>query len=111
MKLLFWIVVILVAAVLALFAASNRETVSLALWPLSFVVELPLYLALLAFLLIGFVIGALTAWFAGRRRRRESRQRRRRIAALEKELVATQAQLPGPSEPAPGTIVGVAARG
>ncbi len=39
MKLLFWIVVALVAAVLALFAASNRESVTLGLWPLPFVVE------------------------------------------------------------------------
>ncbi len=101
MKLVFWIVVALIATVLALFAASNREAVSLALWPLPFVVELPLYLALLAALLIGFVAGALGIWIAGRHGRREARRRGRRIAALERELAATQAQLPGGSEKAP----------
>ncbi len=94
MRLLFWILVALAAAALGLFAASNREAVSLTLWPLAFALDLPLYLALLATLLAGFVIGALTAWIAGGRWRREARQRRRRIRALEHELAATQRQLP-----------------
>ena len=92
MKLLFWIAVALVAAVLALFAISNREGVSLALWPLSFVLDLPLYIAILAAFLIGFVAGALAAW----------------VAALELELAATRAQRPGASENAPARL---AARG
>jgi uncharacterized integral membrane protein len=104
MKLLFWILVALVAALLALFAASNRAVVALALWPLPFVVNLPLYLAVLGALLIGAVAGALSAWAAGRRRRREIRRRGRRIAALERELAATQAQLPGASENPPARI-------
>ena len=95
MRLLFWIVVALIAVVLASFAASNREGASLALWPLPFVLELPLYLAVLSALMTGFVIGALAAWLASRRWRRELRSRRRRVAALERELAATQARLPG----------------
>jgi uncharacterized integral membrane protein len=108
MKLLFWILVALVAAVLALFAASNRESVALGLWPLPFVLDLPLYLAILAALLIGFISGALAAWIAGWRRRRENRRRGRRIAALERELAATQAQLPGAGDNPPARL---AARG
>ena len=95
MKLLFWLLVAFVAAVLALFAASNRGAVSLGLWPLPFVLTLPLYLTVLAALLLGVLAGALGAWIAGRNTRREMRQRGRRIAALERELAATQAQLPG----------------
>ena len=94
MKLLFWTLVALVAAALALFAASNRAVVSLALWPLPFVAELPLYLAVLGALLIGLIAGALLAWIGGRHTRRELRRCGRRIAALEHELAATQAQLP-----------------
>ncbi|MBV8654029.1 MAG: hypothetical protein JO255_21400, partial [Alphaproteobacteria bacterium] len=37
--------------------------------------------------------GEIVAWIGGRRWRREARQRAQRIAALERELVATQAQL------------------
>ena len=66
MKLLFWIFVALVATVLALFAVSNRAAVSLGLWPLPFILELPLYLVILAALLIGFGAGAFAAWVAGR---------------------------------------------
>ena len=101
MRLLFWIVVALAAAALALFAASNRETASFALWPLPFVLELPLYLAVLVALLIGFVAGALAVWIGGRSRRREMRRRGRRIATLEHELAATQAQLPETPASAP----------
>ena len=98
----------LVAVVLGLFAITNRAAVSLGLWPAPFVLELPLYLAIVAALLIGFVAGALAAWIAGRQRRREGRRRGRRIAALERELAATQAQLPGAGDNAPGRL---AARG
>ena len=108
MKLLFWIFVALAAAVVALFSVSNRAAVSFGLWPLPFVVDLPLYLAVAAALLIGVVAGAIAAWVAGRQGRREGRRRGRRIAALERELAATQAQLPGASENAPRRL---AARG
>ena len=95
MKFLFWLSVLVVAAALALFAASNRGLVALACWPLPFVVELPLYLPIVLTLLVGFIAGAFSAWVGGWRRRREARRRSRRIAALERELAATQAALPG----------------
>ena len=96
MRAVFWILVALIAAALAVFAVSNRESVTLAFWPLPFVLDLPLYLLVLAALALGFVAGELVAWFAGRRWRREVRLRGRRIAALERELNATQAQLAPP---------------
>jgi len=108
MKLLFWIFVAIVAVVMALFAVTNRAAVSLGLWPLPYVLELPLYLAIIAAMLIGFVAGALCVWIAGRHGRREGRRRAHRIAALERELAATQAQLPGAGENAAARL---AARG
>jgi uncharacterized integral membrane protein len=101
MRLLYWVVFALAGLVLALFAASNRETVALALWPLSFALQLPLYLAILLTFLVGFVCGALAAWVGGRHWRREARQRRRGMTALEHELAATQAQMPAAELPAP----------
>ena len=95
MRILFWILVVLIAIVLAAFAVSNREPVALGFWPLPWLVQLPVYLAVLGALLIGFVIGAIASWIGGRRRRRVARTQRRRIAALERELAATQAQLAG----------------
>lgn len=108
MRSFFWILVALMAVVLASFAASNRESTLLGLWPLPFVVELPLYLAVLSALLTGFVTGALAAWLAGRRWRRELRSRRRRVATLEHELAAARARLPGAVDSSPPQL---AARG
>jgi uncharacterized integral membrane protein len=108
MKLVFWIVIAAVATILALFAASNRDAVSLALWPFGFALDLPLYLAILATFLTGFIIGAVCAWVGGRRWRREVRRNRRRITALERELAATQAQLPSADPALPARL---AARG
>jgi lipopolysaccharide assembly protein A len=90
---LYWAGVIVIAAIAALFAASNRETVSLGLWPLPFQAQSPLYLVVLVALLFGFAIGAATAWIRGRRRRRQLRECRRQNEALARELASTQAQL------------------
>ena len=100
MTILYRAVVLAGGFVLVLFALSNRETVSLTLWPLPFLVDLPLYLVFFLSLLLGFLIGASTAWIAGSRVRRELRRRRRRIEALERELAATQAELENPPVPA-----------
>lgn len=93
MRTVYWTVVIIVAAVVALFAASNRETVSLGLWPLPFLAQAPLYLVVLAALVIGFAVGAFVLWARGRGRRRQLRECRRQNEALARELAATQAQL------------------
>jgi putative membrane protein len=92
MRFLWWIVLALVAVVLILFAISNRETVSVELWPLPAVAEMPLYLMLLGTLLIGFVVGELLAWVGSLRWRREARRSRARIAMLERELAAERAR-------------------
>jgi putative membrane protein len=108
MRLLFWFFAVLVAAVVALFAVSNRAGVALSLWPLPFLVDAPLYLIARGGALLGFLAGELAAWIAASRRRRELRRQRRHIAALEAELRATHAQLAGPTENA---AVRIAARG
>jgi lipopolysaccharide assembly protein A len=89
----YWAGVIVIAALVALFAASNRETVALGLWPLPFLAQSPLYLLVLVSLLFGFVIGTVAAWIRGRYRRRQLRECRRQNEALARELAAMQAQL------------------
>jgi lipopolysaccharide assembly protein A len=86
-------ILLFVAIFLILFAVSNREAVSLALWPLPFLADVPVYLLCFLSLLIGAVFGASTAWLTARRDRREFRRRRRRIEALERELALAQSQL------------------
>jgi lipopolysaccharide assembly protein A len=93
MRIFWWIVLALAVLVLILFAVSNRETVSVGLWPLPVLVELPLYLVLLGTLLVGFVAGQLITWVGAWHWRREARRSRDRIAALERELEAERARL------------------
>lgn len=108
MRVVFWPVVVVFAVLCSLFAISNRQVVSLGLWPLPFLVETRLYLLVFLALLIGFGIGLLAAWVAGHRRRRELRQCRRHADALQRELAAAQARLdntivtPQPALPAHG---------
>jgi len=99
MKAVHWAAILIATALLIPFALSNREPVSLGLWPLPFFIDLPLYLLVLLLLLAGFVIGAATTWIGGRRKRRELRRGRRRVDALERELTAARSQLGDPAGP------------
>jgi len=100
MRILYRAGFLVLAIFLILFAVSNRDTVSVAFWPLPFLVDMPLYLLCVLSLVIGTLIGVATAWMAGHGKRRELRSRRRRIEALERELTATQSQIGNHSEPA-----------
>jgi len=91
---------LVIAIFLILFAVSNRETVAVEFWPLPFLADVPLYLFCFLSLAVGALIGVAIAWMAGHRTRRKLRARRRRIDALERELMATQAQIGEHSEPA-----------
>ena len=99
MKAVYWAATLIAAALLIPFALSNREPVSLGLWPLPFFVDLPLYLLVLLLLVAGFVIGASTTRIGGRRKRRELRRGRRRVEVLERELTAARSQLGHPAGP------------
>jgi len=104
MKIVFRLTVLIAAIVLAVFAISNRGNVALGLWPLPGVIDLPLYLLILAALLFGFLAGQIVAWIAGRHWRRELRQANRRITALEAELAAARDESkPTPAAPPPVT--------
>jgi uncharacterized integral membrane protein len=89
-RILYRAIFLVIAIFLILFAVSNRETVSIGLWPLPFLADVPLYLLCFLSLLVGTLIGVAAAWIAGHRNRRELSARHRRIEALERELMATQ---------------------
>jgi uncharacterized integral membrane protein len=93
-KLVHWLVALPLAAVLVDFAVSNMGVVPVEFWPFAGLGSERLGVVVLAALLAGFLVGEFVAWIHGGRWRREARRRARRIEALERELVATQAQLP-----------------
>jgi uncharacterized integral membrane protein len=98
---LHWLVTGPVTLLLVLFAISNRESVSVTLWPLPTSLDPPLYLVVLVAMLIGFLVGEFVAWVVGRRWRQDARRKGRRIDALERELAATHAQLRPSASPVP----------
>lgn len=78
----FWILV----AVLVIFSVSNREAVTITLFPFAYETEAPLYLVFFGGLFLGFLMaGLIMLWRSaaiGLERQRSGRER----AALEKEL-------------------------
>jgi lipopolysaccharide assembly protein A len=84
-KYLRWLLIALIAIILTVFAVTNRDVVTLTLWPLT-VLSTSLNFVVLLSLLVGFLAGELVAWINAGRWRREARQRARRIEELEREL-------------------------
>lgn len=100
MRIISRLFLVLLGAVVVLLALANRAPVTINLEPLPFVIETPLFVALLALFALGFIVGAGGTWWSGRARRKEARQWRRhaKSAALE---------APGGKEPAPPQLPSV----
>jgi uncharacterized integral membrane protein len=92
-----WLVILLVAGLLVIFAISNRQSVDVTFWPLPVTIESPLFLIVLGSAVLAFLLGQFVAWLAAQSWRHEVRVKQRQIEALERELASTQAQLK-PSE-------------
>lgn len=86
MRYLSWIITVPLTLLVLSFAVSNRETVTLELWPLPFSLTAPLYLTVLLAVLVAFLAGGLVVWFSGYRHRRLARQRGAEIEELSAEL-------------------------
>ncbi len=102
------IIVLPLLAVGVAFALSNTFDTTVKLWPLAWQMTLPFYAWFAAAVLIGFIIGAIAAFFSSAGARRRARARRREIEDLRDEIAAlrargaaTEAQDPPP--PAPPT--------
>lgn len=92
MRFIALIITVPIAVVAVLFAISNRDVVTLSLWPLPFTLEAPVYLATLVALVVGFLAGGVVTWNAQRRHRRRARRASDRVGYLERELKETQAR-------------------
>jgi hypothetical protein len=87
-----------------LIAVSNPQPVQLALWPLPQIVVLPVYLLVVALLLVGVLAGIGMGWWAGRHHRRRARGARDEAARLDREVARLRAALAAqqPVTPAAG---------
>jgi len=85
-RVFYWIFAGVLAAAAGLFALGNRADVAIDFWPLGPTFEMPLFVALVAALYTGVVLGAVIAWFGAGRTRKRAREARRRADALALEL-------------------------
>ncbi|MDB5489049.1 MAG: hypothetical protein JWQ58_2764 [Reyranella sp.] len=89
-----------------LVAVSNSQPVQLALWPLPHIIVMPVYLLVIAILMLGVLAGLGMGWWAGRHHRRRAREAGGEAARLDREVArlrATQAvqQAAAATGPAP----------
>ena len=105
LRLLQWVLFLLVAFVVVTFVVQNRQEVEVSLWPLPFTKPAPLFGIIIACVLFGFLLGAVSAWLSGggaRKRARElartNDEKARQISQLHQEVAAGKqaAQQPRP---------------
>ena len=87
MRRLSWIVTLPLMLALVVFSLANRGEVSLDLWPFNESITLPLAWLLLAALFIGLLIGGGVAWLSGARHRQRARELRFDKTHLERETI------------------------
>lgn len=81
-----YILTLPVTLLIVLFAVSNRQEVSVELWPLGPDFGFPLYAVVLVSLATGLVFGVVVAWLSGVSTRRRACAAERKVRELEKEI-------------------------
>jgi lipopolysaccharide assembly protein A len=84
---------------LVLFALSNRQPVSLHVWPTDYTATLPLSLAVLASMAIAFLAGGLLVWVSELVQRRRARRAEQTVRLLEAQVQELKARLAEPPPP------------
>ncbi|MBH62725.1 MAG: hypothetical protein CL569_09820 [Alphaproteobacteria bacterium] len=101
-KALFWLLYLPLLVVVAAFAAANRHDMEINLDPLLFGLTAPVFAIVLSSILLGLIVGGLSAWFSGRQSRRNARKLRRHNALLETEIAALREKVDAQQLPVPG---------
>jgi hypothetical protein len=89
-KLLAWIVLFPLAAVILLFSVANRRWVTVSLDPFSveapaYAIELPMFLVMFIALILGVIVGGLAVWFGKLRWQLAASRAEREVARLRAE--------------------------
>ncbi len=108
MKHLSWIILFPLAVLLIVFSVTNRDAITIDLWPFPVMIDVPLFALVFATLLVGVLWGGISAWLNGGKARRtarlksreaemtasENRRLKERIAALEADARAMESDKP-----------------
>jgi uncharacterized integral membrane protein len=81
-----YVLAVVFALVVILFAVSNLDPVDVRLWPFPVEVTTRLYAVVLVAVLIGFLCGMIASWLVGGTHRRDRRRLRGRVKELEDSL-------------------------
>ncbi|HXA22968.1 MAG TPA: LapA family protein [Acetobacteraceae bacterium] len=85
---------------MVLFALSNRQPVSLTIWPATdYKLDLPLSLAVLCGMAVAFLAGGLLVWVSALTQRRRAWRAEQTVRLLEAQVQELKARLPQPLIP------------
>ena len=91
-----WVACGLVLALLILFALSNTQDVELGLFPTGLAVGMPLSVAVLGAMGIGFFLGGLMVWITSFRHRRAAKRAQAAVRLLEAKHQELTARVAAP---------------
>lgn len=96
-----FIITLPITLAVLVFALSNRGPVGLTFWPFDVTIDLPIYLVVLGGLLLGFMLGGFIAWVAGGRVRRQARRLQQETRRQAAEIADLKKRQAVPPPPAP----------
>ena len=86
MKYISWGFIALLCLIVLTLSIGNRDAVTFSLFPLPFVMDVPLFILILAGAFIGVLLGSLRTWMADGKARRENRQHKQEALRLKGEV-------------------------
>jgi len=96
-----WILTVPLIVVAVVFLTSNREPVTLDLWPFELSLHSSLHWVLLACVAFGLVVGSMATWLSTAPARRRARQVRQQMAELARDRAAAAANSGQSVRPSP----------
>jgi len=102
-RLLRWLIGALFLLLLVVFTLSNRQPVSIGLWPTDIRWDVPLSLAVLVAAAVALVLGAAMVWISELGQRRRARRAEAAVRLLEEQVQELKARLRPTAMPPPGS--------
>jgi len=104
-KILTWIVIVPLAAVIIAFAVANRQSVTVSFDPFStanpaYAATLPLFAVIFVVLIVGVIVGGAASWFRQGKWRRAARSLDGELRALHEEMATIRRRFAPSEKPA-----------